>query len=149
MTDRQKGRNKAPSQRQLRVGEEVRHALARILARGELRDPQIAEVSLTVTEVRVSPDLKNATAFVVPLGGGDLGPVVGALNKAAGFLRGQLGTEVTLRYTPRLSFEPDVSFDEAAKVREILSRPSVRRDVQSDPEDPAPGGRQAAAEDDG
>ena len=145
MTDRQKGRSKAPSQRQLRVGEEIRHALARILTRGELRDPLIAEVSLTVTEVRVSPDLKSATAFVVPLGGGDLGPVVGALNKAAGFLRGQLGTEITLRYTPRLSFEPDLSFDEAARVQEILSRPAVRRDTVPETDDAASDG--AAGED--
>ena len=73
MSRTRNSRSKAPSQRQLRVGEELRHALARILARGELRDPVLVEVSLTVTEVRLSPDLKNATAFVVPLGGIDMG----------------------------------------------------------------------------
>ena len=117
------------SQRQLRVGEELRHALARILARGELRDPHLAGVSLTVTEVRVSPDLKNAAAFVVPLGGGDLEPIVAALNHAASFLRGQLAHEVQLRYTPRLSFQADRSFDEAAHINEILHHPRVARDV--------------------
>ena len=117
------------SQRQLRVGEELRHALARILARGELRDPHLAGVSLTVTEVRVSPDLKNAAAFVVPLGGGDLEPIIAALNHAASFLRGQLAHEVQLRYTPRLSFQADRSFDEAAHINEILHHPRVARDV--------------------
>lgn len=118
------------SQRQLRVGEELRHALAQVLARGELRDPQLAEVSLTVTEVRVSPDLKNATAFVVPLGGGDLEGVISALNHASGFLRSQLGQEVQLRYTPRLTFQADRSFDEAAHINEILHHPRVARDVE-------------------
>ena len=123
------------SQRQLRVGEELRHALARVLARGELRDPQLADVSLTVTEVRVSPDLKNATAFVVPLGGGEMAAVIDALNHAASFLRGQLGHEVQLRFTPRLSFQADRSFDEAAHINEILHHPRVARDVEA-PDDP-------------
>ncbi len=119
------------SQRQLRIGEELRHALARVLARGELRDPQLAEVNLTVTEVRVSPDLKNATAFVVPLGGGELDRIIAALNHAASFLRGQLGHEVQLRFTPRLSFQADHSFDEAAHINEILHHPRVMRDVEA------------------
>lgn len=123
------------SQRQLRVGEELRHVLARVLARGELRDPHLAGVSLTVTEVRVSPDLKNATAFVVPLGGGELESVIAALNHAAGFLRGQLGHEVQLRHTPRLSFQADHSFDEAAHINEILHHPRVARDVEAPPAD--------------
>lgn len=122
------------SQRQLRVGEELRHVLARILARGELRDPALADQTLTVTEVRVSPDLKNATAFVVPLGGRGLEDSVAALNKAANFLRGQVGREMTLRYVPRLEFLADRSFDEASRVESILSRPSVRRDL-TEPED--------------
>ena len=77
-----------PSQRQLRVGEEIRHVIARILARGDLRDPILAAANFTVTEVRVSPDIKNATAFVVPLGGGEMAGAVSALNGAASFLRG-------------------------------------------------------------
>ena len=123
------------SQRQLRVGEELRHALARVLARGELRDPLLVGVSLTVTEVRVSPDLKNATAFVVPLGGGEQDRIIAALNHAASFLRGQLGQEVQLRYTPRVSFQADRSFDEAAHINEILHHPKVLRDVEA-PDDP-------------
>ena len=121
---------KTPSQRQLRVGEELRHALSRILLRGELRDPLLAEASLTVTEVRVSPDLKNATAFVVPLGGGDSGEVIGALNRASAFLRGQMGREVHLRHMPRLAFQADRSFDEADKINALLHEPRVQRDVE-------------------
>ena len=123
------GSSQTRSQRQLRVGEELRHVLADLLARGELRDPHLSGVNLTVTEVRVSPDLKNATAFVVPLGGGDPAPVIAALNHAAGFLRSQLGQTVQLRYTPRLSFQADTSFDEAARINDILHHPRVAQDV--------------------
>ena len=123
------------SQRQLRVGEELRHALSAVLARGELRDPHLADVSLTVTEVRVSPDLKNATAFVVPLGGADLDPIIAALNHAASFLRGQLGHEVELRHTPRLSFQADHSFDEAARINAILHHPRVAHDIEATEDD--------------
>lgn len=127
-------RGKAPSHRQLRVGEELRHALSRILARGELRDPSLVDLNLTVTEVRLSPDLKNATAFVVPLGGGGLEAAVAALNRAGGFFRSRLAKEVALRHAPRVAFAPDRSFDEARKVDEILERPRVRRDLTADPE---------------
>ncbi len=130
-------RDKAPSQRQLRVGEELRHALSRILSRGELRDPALAGYNLTVTEVRVSPDLMSATAFVVPLGGGGLEPAVAALNRAAGFFRSRLAREVRLRNTPRIAFAADRSFDQGARIDEILSRPRVRRDLAGDAE---PGG---------
>ncbi len=123
--------NRGPSQRQLRVGEEIRHVLAAILARGAARDPALADTNLTVTEVRVSPDMKNATAFVVPLGGAGTGATVAALNRAAGFLRTQIGREMTLRHVPRLAFEADRSFDEAGRVNEILARPRVRRDLEA------------------
>ena len=119
------------SQRQLRVGEEIRHGLSRILSRGDLRDPELEKVNLTVTEVRISPDLKNATAFVVPLGGADAEKVVTALNRASGFIRGRLGREVFLKHTPRLSFQTDRSFDEAERIGELLDRPKVRRDLES------------------
>lgn len=124
-------RSKAPSQRQLRVGEELRHALSRILARGDLRDPDLADVNITVSEVRVSPDLKNATAFVVPLAGESFEKTVSALRRAAPYLRGQLGREVELRYTPQLRFEGDRSFDEAARVEALLRQPRVRRDLDA------------------
>ena len=139
-------KSKAPSQRQLRVGEELRHALSRILARGAFHDPALAEANLTVTEVRISPDLKNATAFVVTLGGRELAETVRALNHAAGFVRGLLADEVTLRYLPRVSFEADRSFDAAAKISRILERPSVAQDLETEPPDetgPEPGGHGA------
>ena len=123
-------RSKPPSQRQLRVGEEIRHALVRVLGRGDLHDPLLSEANVTITQVEVSPDLKNATAFVVPLGGSHMGEIVQALNRAAGYLRGQLGREIHLRYTPRLGFEPDLSFDHADEVERILRSPRVRRDLE-------------------
>ncbi len=122
-------RDKTPSQRQLRVGEELRHALSHVLSRGELRAPALAGLTLTITEVRVSPDLKNATAFVVPLGGGGLEAAVDALNQAAGFFRTRVARQVALRHAARISFVPDRSFDEVRRVREILERPRVRQDL--------------------
>lgn len=118
-----------PSQRQLRVGEELRHGLARILARGELADPALKDVSVTVTEVRMSPDLKNATAFVTPLGGGHAADVVKALNRAGGYFRGQIAQEVELRYAPSVRFTADRSFDTASRIEALLHDPAVARDL--------------------
>jgi len=131
---------KAPSQRQLRVGEELRHALSHILARGELRDPALVDLNLTVTEVRVSPDLKSATAYVVPLGGGGLEAAVAALNRAGGFFRGRLAQTVALRHAPRIAFAPDRSFAEAGRMDAILQRPRVRHDLagRAGPDEPGP-----------
>ncbi|MGF1639310.1 MAG: 30S ribosome-binding factor RbfA [Rhodospirillales bacterium] len=123
---------RAPSQRQLRVGEELRHALAWILERGELRDPALAGISVTVTEVRVSPDLRAATAFVTRLGGGDTDTLVAALTHARAFLRRQVGAVVTLKYVPDLSFRADTSFDEAGRIRDLLHDPAVARDLAAD-----------------
>ena len=120
-----------PSQRQLRLGEELRHALARILGRASLDDPALADINFTVTEVRLSPDLKAATAFVVPLGGGgDMAGSVAALNRAAGYFRGQLAREVTMRHCPRIAFAADRSFDNAGRIQTILERPHVRQDLR-------------------
>ena len=121
---------KAPSQRQLRVGEEIRHVLAEVLARGHLRDPDLQDETITVTEVRVSPDLKNATAFVTPLGGAGMDTAVAALNRAAAFLRRELGRELRMRTLPNLSFQPDRSFDEASRIDSVLQRERVRRDLE-------------------
>ena len=126
---------KAPSQRQLRVGEEIRHVLAELLARGHFRDPDLQEVTITVTEGRISPDLKNATAFVTPLGGGGMETTVAALNRAAAFLRHELGRELRLRVLPNLSFQPDRSFDEASRIDSVLQRERVRRDLEREEED--------------
>jgi ribosome-binding factor A len=128
-------KNREPSQRQLRVGEELRHALAHVLQRGELRDPALKDVTVTVTEVRVSPDLKNATAYVMPLGGRNGGAVIEGLTRSAGYLRGQLAREVPLRFSPMLSFALDTSFDHASRINELLHRPEVRRDLGADTPD--------------
>ncbi len=127
-------RSKPPSQRQLRVGEEIRHTLVRVLDRGDLRDPLLCEANVTITQVEVSPDLQNATAFVVPLGGNQSDEIVRALNRAAGYLRGQLGREIQLRHTPRLGFERDLSFDRADEIEHLLRSPRVRRDLERDGE---------------
>ena len=125
-------RSRSPSQRQLRVGEELRHVLAQLISRADFGDPDLAEANITVTEVRMSPDLKNATAFVIPLGGGRIDETVAALNRAAGFLRGQLGRAVTLRHTPRMEFAPDRSFAQAEEIERLLHGPRVRRDLQAE-----------------
>ena len=126
-----RSRGRPPSQRQLRVGEELRHALSEVLGEGALRDPDLAEAAITVTEVRLSPDLKNATAFVMPLGGSDLEVKVAALRRAAPFLRGELARRLKLRFTPRLSFEPDLSFDNAGRIDSLLRGDRLRRDLEA------------------
>lgn len=141
-----RSRAKAPSQRQLRVGEQIRHLLSEILARDELHDPELAQANVTVSEVRVSPDLKNATAFVSPFAGGSMEAVVQALRRAAPFLQGRLGAELNLRFTPRLRFEADRSFDEAARIEALLRQPRVRRDLEGDNDTDA-AGTGGAAED--
>jgi ribosome-binding factor A len=128
-------RMKSPTQRQLRAGELVRHALMEIFAREELEDPALAGVSITVTEVRMSPDLKHAAAFCAPLGGQDMGRVVTALNRAQGFLRGRLARIADLRFTPTLIFLADDTFDEAQRIGTLLNSPRVRQDLDRHPDD--------------
>jgi ribosome-binding factor A len=118
------------SQRQLRVGEELRHALARILRDGECRDPVLGDANITVTEVRMSPDLRNATAFVMPLAGTNATEVVAGLERSATFLKGLVAREVQLRNTPNLVFALDDSFDRAARISTLLTRPEVARDLR-------------------
>jgi ribosome-binding factor A len=123
-----------PSQRQLRVAEEIRHILAGILMRGELHDPALATVSVTISEVRISPDLKNATAFAIPLGGMKTGApidvVLEALNRAAPYMRSQIGKSLQLRYAPTINFIEDRSFDEAHHIEELLRSEKVARDLK-------------------
>ncbi len=121
-----------PSQRQLRVGEELRHALAWILERGEVRDPDLRGVSVTVTEVRVSPDLRSATVFVLPLGGGETAAVVTGLTRAQPFLRRQVANAVRLKFVPDIRFRADSSFDEARRIDSLLRDPAVARDLAGD-----------------
>jgi len=127
MTARDKGRG--PSQRQLKVGELIRHALAEIFSRGDVMDDVIARHSLTVPEVRMSPDLKLATCFVMPLGGGEAEEVVAHLEKHKRFLRGELAHRVSLKYMPELRFKVDTSFQTSARIDELLASPQVARDL--------------------
>ncbi|MDE1148969.1 MAG: 30S ribosome-binding factor RbfA [Azospirillaceae bacterium] len=122
---------KTPSQRQLRVGEELRHALADVLRRADFRDPALLDLNVTVSEVRISPDLKNATAFVMPLGGGHLEQVAG-LNRVSAYLRSQVAKAMRLQHVPRLSFQVDVSFDYAQRIDQLLHRPDVQRDLEAE-----------------
>jgi ribosome-binding factor A len=119
----------APSQRQLRVAEEVRHALAAVLERGDFRDPDLAAAHVTVTEVRASPDLKHMTVFVTPLGGGDAGVLLAALKRAAPYLRGQVAQAVRTKFAPNLVFRADTAIDAAARMDAILHSPAVQRDL--------------------
>ncbi len=118
------------SVRTLRVAEQVRHALADVLARGEVRDPDLDGVIVSVTEVRVAPDLRHATAYVKPLAAGDEAAIVKALARNVKFLRGEVARRVNLRYAPDLHFRRDDSFDEAGKIDAILRSPQVARDLE-------------------
>ncbi|MGD9966358.1 MAG: 30S ribosome-binding factor RbfA [Hyphomonadaceae bacterium] len=122
----------APSQRQLRAAELVRHALVDIVAREELRDPDLRGVSITIGEVRASPDLKHMTAFVSSLGPGDPQRIANGLTRVSGFLRGRLAKSVDLRFTPELHFQPDISYDEARHIDELLASPAVARDLKQE-----------------
>jgi ribosome-binding factor A len=110
----------------------MRHALVDVLARGDVRDPDVAGASITVTEVRVSPDLKNATAFVLPLGGKAADAVLAGLARSAPYLRGQVAKLVNLRHAPRLGFALDTSFDRAEHIDRLLRRPDVAADLAHD-----------------
>jgi len=118
------------TQRQLRVGELLRHVLVEVLGRGELRDPDLVGASVTVTEVRVSPDMRNAAVFVMPLGGSRTEEVVAALGRATPFLRRMIGQSVTMKYNPALKFLADQAFDEGSKIEGILRSPTVSRDLE-------------------
>lgn len=130
---RKPGSSAMPSQRQLRAGEIIRHALADLIMREDLRDPDLVGVMVTVGEVRCSPDLKRANVFVTPLGDDTeegREKLAKALNRAAAFLRGRLGREIELKFTPELHFIADKSYDEATAIDRLLADPRVRRDLQ-------------------
>ena len=122
-------RTKAPGQRQLRMGEEIRHALAYIFEREEFRDPALAGVKLTVTEVRPSPDFRHARVYVVPLGGGDMKPILAGLARVKPFLRRRIAEGITSKFVPDLAFAEDESFDRAAHIAQLMHRPEVARDL--------------------
>lgn len=127
-----KGQVRQTGTRPLRVGEEIRHVLADILGRGDLRDEDLAGRPITVTEVSVSPDLRNATAYVMPLGGRDVAIVLAALKRAAPFLRGEVARRIRLRFAPNLRFALDERFDSADRVEKILHSPAVVHDLDDD-----------------
>jgi ribosome-binding factor A len=120
------------SQRQLRVGEAVRHAVADILSHGTVRDPDLEDHIITVPEVRMSPDLKLATIYVMPLGGRDTGVVVAALERNKKFLRGEVARRVNLKFAPDIRFRVDERFDEAERIEKLLRTPAVQRDLAPD-----------------
>jgi len=115
----------------LRVGEVLRHALSDILRENEIRDPDLEGVSVTVTQVKPSPDMRHATVFVEPLGGVRAEAIVNALNRHRGFLRGELGRTITLKFTPELRFIEDTSFAEAERIERILHSERVARDLKT------------------
>ncbi len=121
---------KAPSQRQLRVAEEVRHVLAGLFARHDFRDPDLSDVLITVTEVRMSPDLKHATAFVTRLGRTDIDAKLPALRRAAPFFRSQIAHAMRLRVAPDISFQPDTALEYAMHINELMRAPDVAKDLK-------------------
>ncbi|TCN36036.1 30S ribosome-binding factor RbfA [Sinorhizobium americanum] len=126
----------APSQRMLRVGEQVRAAITQVLQRGEVRDPLIEKTVISISEVRMSPDLKIATAYVTPLGVADHAAVIEALNKHAKFIRGRLGPQLRqMKYMPDVRFRDDTSFDNYQKIDQLLRSPEVSRDLDPDTDD--------------
>ncbi len=129
MRDRMKRDGSGPSQRQLKVGELIRHRLAEIFSRGDLLDEVVNRQSVTVPEVRMSPDLKIATAFVMPLGGEEAKELVDHLEKHKRYLRGELAKRVNLKFMPELRFALDTSFDTSRHIDELLASPEVARDL--------------------
>lgn len=121
---------KAPSQRMLRIGELIRHRLAELMARGEIHDDVLTAHVITIPEVRMSPDLKLATVYVMPLGGNDVKPVIAALTRNKKFIRAEVATALNLRYAPDLRFREDETFEEATRIDRLLDSPKVRQDVE-------------------
>jgi len=135
MSKRRFNEHSGPSQRQLRVGELVRRTLADVLTRGDLYDEDIAHMSITVGEVRMTPDLRTATVFVMPLGGQDVDRAIAGLNRNRGELRRHLNRNVHLKFSPELKFAVDTTFAQMDETRRLLSQDQVRRDVDQDRED--------------
>ncbi len=127
-----KGTAAGGSQRQLRVSEIVRHAVADILANGSVHDPELEGHIITVPEVRMSPDLKLATVYVMPLGGRDTDKVIAALERNKKFVRGEVARRVNLKFAPDLRFRVDERFDEAERIEKLLRTPAVQRDLAGD-----------------
>jgi ribosome-binding factor A len=123
-------REAGPTQRQLRAGEVLRHAISEILTRGDVRDPDLEGVSVTVTQVKPSADMRHAVIFCEPLGGRNAHRVIDALNRHRGFVRGRLGPAIRFKFTPELRFVEDISFAEAEKIESLLRSARVQRDLK-------------------
>ena len=132
---RDSGTTAMPSQRQLRVGELVRHALAEMLARGDVHDPVIEEHLITVPEVQMTADLRLATIYVMPLGGRDADAVMAALERNKRYLRGEIARHVNLKFAPEIRFRIDERFDEAERIEKLLRTPAVQRDLGNKTDD--------------
>lgn len=132
---RDRGTAAGPSQRALRVGELIRHAMAEMLSRGDIHDPTIESHLITVPEVRMSPDLKLATVYVMPLGGRDATAVVKALDANKRYLRGEIAHRVNLKFAPDIRFRVDERFDEAERIEKLLRTPAVQRDLDKESDD--------------
>lgn len=130
-----RGGTSGGSQRQLRVGELVRHAVAEILSQGSVHDEALEGHIITVPEVRMSPDLKLATIYVMPLGGRDIDNVIAALDRNKKFLRGEIAHRVNLKFAPDIRFRTDERFDEAERIEKLLRTPAVQRDLKTDSDD--------------
>ena len=130
MANRRSKETAGPSQRQLRVGELVRHALAQMLARGEIHDDVLAAHMVTIPEVRMSPDLRLASVYVTPLGGADVAPVIAALERNRKYIRSEVAQAVNLKFAPDVRFLADETFDEARRIDEILRSPKVAQDLK-------------------
>lgn len=119
-----------PTQRMLRVGELIRHKIAEMLARGDIHDDVLASHVVTIPEVRISPDLKIATVYVMPLGGKDVKPVIEALTRNRKYIRAEVAQTLNLRYAPDLRFREDETFEEATRIDRLLDSPKVRQDTE-------------------
>ncbi len=142
-------RSSAPGQRQLRVGELIRHALVDILARASFRDPELASARITITVVTMSQDLRHANVFIVPFGAGDADVPVRAFNRAAPFIRHELAKEIELRFLPELHFKTDESFGHASRIETLLRRPEIARDLAAPPDSGAEGMGDGSSEEPG
>lgn len=125
-------KHKAPSQRMLKAGELIRRMLAEIIAKEHFRDQDLQGKSVTISEVRVSPDLKHAIIYAAPLGGGNDAALIAALNRASKFLRGRLGKEMEMKSTPALKFVVDESFETAQEMQKLLNQPHIAQDLKKD-----------------
>jgi ribosome-binding factor A len=130
MANRRSEKSTGPTQRQLRVGELIRHALAEMLARGEIYDDVLASHLVTIPEVRMSPDLRLASIYVMPLGGKDVQPVLAALERNKKYIRSEIAHEVNLKFAPDIRFMADESFDEADRIERLLASDKVRKDLE-------------------